>query len=153
MHQQLCLRLKRDHHLSSKINAERTHSTSQKIAYDSKMIINFFLLLWLPRKDRNETCSETMESHISFKWKSLDIISSNHKYRAIKAFITNWSPISLLFENYIQPGSEVCYYTKFSFIWDNYFKPFRLNLRRFVNTWILFYSLKHESGQSKFVPS
>ena len=96
MHQQLCLRLSRGHHLSRKINIERMHSTSRKIAhhyhsiwysYDynhSKLII---IVNWLfcdfPEtfccRDWNETCSETIESHISFKWKSLDIISFQGK--------------------------------------------------------------------------
>lgn len=31
----------------------------------------------------------------------------NHKYRAIKAFIINYLPASLLFENYIESGNEV----------------------------------------------
>ena len=30
-------------------------------------------------RDKNETCAKTMKSHISFKWSSLDIISSKGK--------------------------------------------------------------------------
>ena len=33
----------------------------------------------------------------------------NHKYRAIKALMINYIPISLLMENYIAVGSEVLY--------------------------------------------
>ena len=33
----------------------------------------------------------------------------NHKYRAIKALIINYIPMSLLMENYIAVGSEVLY--------------------------------------------
>ena len=33
----------------------------------------------------------------------------NHKYRAIKAVIINYIPMSLLMENYIAVGSEVLY--------------------------------------------
>ena len=60
--------------MSSKINAERTHSTFQKIAYYSKLIIQLF-----PPSVTSQTTSQTMESHISFEWKNLDIISSQCK--------------------------------------------------------------------------
>ena len=33
----------------------------------------------------------------------------NHKYRAIKALIINYIPMSLLMENYIAVGSEALY--------------------------------------------
>ena len=41
--------------------------------------------------------------------KSNGILFQNHKYRAIKALIINYIPMSLLMENYIAVGSEVLY--------------------------------------------
>ena len=47
----------------------------------------------------------------------------NHKYRAIKAFIINFLPVSSLFENYIESGIEVCLLIS-RFRADSVFKQF-----------------------------
>ena len=65
--------------MSSKINAEQTHSTFQKIAYDSKLIIQLF-----PLSVTSQTTSQRMESHMSFEWKNLDIISSQCKVGPVR---------------------------------------------------------------------
>ena len=44
---------------------------------NKKIFCDFSDTFWY--RDRNETCPETIESHISFKWKSLDIISFHGK--------------------------------------------------------------------------
>lgn len=57
----------------------------------------------------------------------------NYKYCATKAFIINYFPISLLFENHILAGSKVCLYTKLCFTCEHFSNPMRFDLPS-VNT-------------------